>query len=173
MRLLRVLALSLLAGALSIAPAHSQEQPPPTHFSASLGLFQFDLAGTGLAPAVALRGSTPISSVIVLEGGLLAARPRQQFGQTTTFLVPEAQLQLAVPFTAVLPYMVLGFGGAFDFRGAEFGGTGSDFTVSGALGVRTWFGDRLGLQVEFRGRGIGFDFAGSSAEYTAGAIWRR
>jgi len=174
MRPIRTIAgLLAAAGALVSAPLHAQETAPPPHFSVVAGIFQFDLSGTGIAPMFAFRGTRPLSTAITIEGGLLAARPGQQFGQTTTMLVPEAQIQLTLPFTGLTPYMGLGAGAAFDFRGSDFGGVANFLSVSGSLGMRIGFGERLGAQAEFRGRGLGFDFAGSSAEYTVGLTWLR
>jgi hypothetical protein len=165
--------LTLLTGALLIAaPRAAAQEPAPRHVAAVVGLFQYDLSGTGLAPMLALRGTTPVSSVITLEAGVLAARPRQQFGETTTFLAPELQAQLALPFTSILPYMGLGLGGALGFRSSAAGGRTNEISLSGSLGIRGQVWDRYGLQAEFRGRGIGLDFAGSSAEYTVGVTRR-
>jgi len=165
--------LALAFGAiLGHAPVHAQETAPPPHLSAVLGIFQFDLSGTGIAPMFAIRGTTPLASVLVLEAGVLAARPGQQFGGTSTMLVPEAQVQLALPFPGVIPYMGLGAGAAFDFRGEDLGRQ-NFVSLSGALGMRLPLGERVGIQAEFRGRGLGFDFKGSSAEYTVGMTWLR
>ena len=149
---------------------HAQEAPPPRSATATLGLFQYDLPSTGLTPMLALRAATPINTALMLEGSLVGARPEHN-GRASILLIPEVQLQIAVPFTGVVPHMGLGIGSAFDFRPAEAGGTQVDLTVSGALGVRTRIGDRFGLIAEFRGRGIGMDFEGTSSEYTVGLNW--
>jgi hypothetical protein len=165
--------LLLVAWTALPGPAHlAAQDPQPRHLTASLGLLQYDFTATGLAPMLAIRGTTPISSVMVLEAGIVGSRPQQQMGSVSTFLAPEAQLQLALPFVAFVPYMGLGLGAVMDLREAELGGSHTNMTISGSLGVRTWFGGRAGLQVEFRGRGIGLDFEDSSAEYTAGLAWR-
>lgn len=148
----------------------AQEEPDP-HAAAVLGLFQFELEGSGFAPMVAVRAGMPIGSVLLVEGNLVAARPEQDTG-TSTVLIPEAQLQLDLPFTRILPYMGLGTGAVLDLRGSDGGGTKADFTISGSIGLRTWFGESVGLVVEFRARGMGVDFEGTSAEYTAGAAWK-
>jgi hypothetical protein len=170
----RYLALTLvLSSLLGATDLQAQEDAQPPHFAAVVGIFQYDLSGTGIAPMLALRGTAPLTTVLTLEGGLLAARPGQQFGSTTTMLVPEAQVQLTLPFDYVTPYMGLGAGAAFDFRGTEFGGIENFLSISGSIGMRAALRDRLGVQAEFRGRGLGFDFTGSSAEYTLGVIWLR
>jgi hypothetical protein len=152
--------------------AEAQEEEPIASWTAAVGLFQFELDGNGLAPMVAVRGSTPISSVLLLEASLAGARPDQDSG-TSTVLIPEAQLQLNLPFTSINPYMGLGAGAFVDLKDSDAGGTELDFSISGALGVRAWFGERFGLAVEFRGRGIGADFEHTSAEYTIGGSIRR
>jgi hypothetical protein len=165
------LAIALAAVVATVLPSLSQD-PPPRHVSASIGIFQYDLSGTGIAPMVAVRWSMPLASVLSFEAGIVGSRPELQGGGSSTFVSPEAQLQLSLPFTGVVPYMGLGLGAAFDLRGAG-AASRTDMVISGAVGVRTWVGDRLGLQAEFRGRGIGADFAGSAGEYTAGVVIRR
>jgi hypothetical protein len=155
----------------SLGPAAAQDALP-RHITTSIGLFQYELSRNGLAPMVAIRATAPASSVLVLEGGVIASRPQQQVGGSTTFLAPEAQAQLVLPFDRILPYMGLGAGAVIDFRSEQLGGTYADFSVSGSLGVRAWVLNRGGIQMEFRGRGIGADFAETSSEYTAGMIWR-
>ena len=86
--------------------------------------------------------------------------------------MPEGQVQLVLPFTAFSPYMGLGAGAAFDLRPEDGGGTQADLTISGSLGIKAWFGQQFGGQVEFRARGVGADFGGTSSEYTLGLIWR-
>jgi hypothetical protein len=171
MRTTRYLPL-LLAVWLMLPGALFGQDPAPRHMTSSLGIFQYDIAGSGFGPMVAFRGTTPLSSVLVLEGGVMAARPRSQPGQARTFVVPEAQFHLTLPFQAFLPYMGLGGGAAFYHRDAAAGGFRTDLTISGSLGFRTWIGQRAGIHVEFRGRGIGLDFESSASEYTAGLIWR-
>lgn len=165
------LVVALFLTAASADRARAQDVMPPTHVSFNTGLFQFELAGSGYAPMLAFRAATPISAVLLFEGALLAARPGQQFGETTTFIVPEGQVQLALPFTSVIPYMGLGLGAAIDFRGGNGGGTQADMTISGSLGIKSWFSDTVGAQAEFRARGIDPEFSGSSSEYTIGLIW--
>ncbi len=155
------------AGARSV----SAQDAPPRHLSASLGLFSYQLSQTGNAPMLALRGSTPISTVLVLEAGIVGAMP-DQVGRSGMFLAPEAQVQIALPFDSFVPYMGLGLGAVVDFNGPDAGGSHLSMTVSGSLGIRTWLNERIGIQTEFRGRGIGFDFGGSSSEYSVGLAWR-
>ena len=98
-------------------------------------------------------------------------RPRQQFGEITTFIVPEFQLQLQTP-NRVAPYVGAGFGRAFDIRSDQFGGTIARVTMSGALGVRAWMSSRAGARAELRVRGIGSGFNGSAVEGTMGWLLR-
>ena len=111
--------------------------------SVNAGAFQFDLSGTGTAPMIAGRAELPLNRYLLAEGGLSVARPEQQFGGTTTFFVPEAQIQAQLPLAdgRVAPYLGLGAGYAIDRRTSAFGGTRSDPTFSGATGVRYWVTD--------------------------------
>jgi len=172
---MRTLALVLLSVAIAGVPATqdlSAQDIPPRHLTASLGVVSYELVQSGVAPMLAVRGTTPISTVIILEAGLVASRPEYQIGRNSTFLAPEAQLQLALPFNSVVPYMGLGAGAVFDLGSGADGGSDFDMTISGSLGLRAWLTNRMGIQAEFRGRGIGFDFAGSSAEYSVGLAWQ-
>jgi hypothetical protein len=174
MRLTSKLLLALTAALALGLPgaARAQEMMPIAHFTVAAGLFQWELEGSGLAPLLAVRAGTPVSTVLLLEGSVIGARPGQDSG-TSTVLIPEGQFQLAIPFTGVNPYMGLGGGAVVDFGGGEDGGTGIDMTISASLGLRAWFGDRFGIVAEFRGRGIGTDFDRTSAEYTFGGSLRR
>lgn len=149
----------------------AQEEPPPRNVSAALGLFQFDIVGDGVTPMIALRGGMPIGAVLFLEGNLTAARPGQTFG-TSTILIPEAQLQIHLPFGgSFVPYLGLGAGLALDLRpgGAD---NGTDLTISGGLGIRWWLTEQIGVVSEFRARGMGTDFGATSADYTIGLSYQ-
>jgi len=172
MRTIVAVVLAFVAtGVLGSRESNAQDLQP-RHLSANLGVFSYELADEGNAAMVAVRGNMPISSVLTLEAGILVTRP-DQVGRTATFLAPEAQVQLALPFIRFVPYMGLGLGAAIDFGGPEDAdGTSYDMGVSGSVGARYWLNPRIGLQGEYRNRGIGFDFAGSSSEYTLGLAWR-
>jgi hypothetical protein len=148
------------------------QDPQPRHLTVNTGVFDYELLDSGLAPMLAVRGAMPVSSVLMVEVGVVGSRPKQMPGQNSTFLAPEAQAQLTLPFNTVIPYMGLGFGAVLDFRSAEMGGTQADMTISGSLGMRAWFTNQVGAQAEFRGRGIGVDFQESSAEYSVGLAMR-
>jgi hypothetical protein len=166
------------------APAASHAQTTRPAVSLSAGAFQYDLAGTGTSSMLAARAELPLSRIFLLEGGVVYARPTQQFGPatstscpgctTTAFFVPELQLQVQAPLGGgrVAPYLGLGGGGAFDLRGATYGGSYNTYTASAATGVRTWLSDNFGLRGELRVRGIGRSFGGSAAEWTLGMAWR-
>ena len=139
--------------------------------SASVGITQFDLSGTGAAPIAALRLALPVGSLIVLEPGFSVSRPEQQFGSTTTLLIPELAIQLQVP-RRVAPYVGLGVGVAADFRPESAGGGRYGPSVSGAVGVRAAVSPHAGLLSELRVRGIGTSFGSSTAEWTIGGMWR-
>jgi hypothetical protein len=168
---------SVLAAGLSVgadAQSASLESARRPAVSLAAGAFQFDLSGTGTAPMIAARGELPLNRFFLAEGGLVVARPEQQFGGTTTFFVPEAQIQAQAPLAdgRVAPYLGVGAGYAIDRRSSAFGGTRSDPTFSAATGVRYWVTDQLGLRGELRVRGVGSGFAGSAAEWTLATAWR-
>ena len=169
------LAAFLAVGVPAAARAQGGTEPAAARrpaVSVSAGAFQYDLSGTGTAPMLAVRAEYPLARYALVEGGLTAARPEQQFGRTSTFLAPEAQLQAQLPLGRVAPYIGVGAGAAFDSRGDAFGGTRSDLTVSGAGGLRAQLTEQVGVRAELRVRGIGTGFTGSAAEWTLGAAWR-
>src|SRR5690606_2372308 len=129
---------TLAAGLPGVARA--QEVEPSAHAPLAAGLYQWELEGDGLTALVAIRAGTPVSTVLLLEGSLIGARPGQESG-TTTVLIPEGQFQLALPFTGVNPYMGLGGGAFVDIGGGEDGGTAVDMTISASLGFRVWLGE--------------------------------
>jgi hypothetical protein len=80
---------------------------------------------------------------------MVASRPEHQLGGNATFLAPEAQFQLVLPFDRVAPYMGMGAGAVVNFGGTELGDTQTDLSVSGSLGIRGWIRQRAGVQLEF------------------------
>lgn len=164
--------LLLLAVAAASASAQVARRTLPPSVSVHAGAFFFDLSGTGTAPMVAIRATRSLSRVALLEPGIVAAFPEQQFGERTTFLAPEVQLQFQWPNSRLAPYV--GFGGGFvaDIASEEMGGTDFDVTMSGGIGLRAALGDRLGVQADARVRGIGAGFEGAASELTAGVMWQ-
>ena len=120
---------------------------------------------------VAVRVALPFAHVFIAEGGAALARPDQQFGATTTLVIPEVGLQLQMP-RRIAPYLGVGIGEVLDFRDKQYGGTLHNLTASGALGVRAGLTARAGAIAELRVRGIGSEFNGSAAEWTVGGLWR-
>lgn len=171
MRTIAIIVLALVVTQVLGPRAALAQEAPPRHLAASVGVFSYKLAESGVAPMVAVRASTPVSTVLVIEAGIAASRP-DQVGNPAMFLAPEVQAQLALPFEAFVPYMGLGFGAVIDFGGPDAGGSQFDISFSGTLGMRAWVNERLGIQGEFRGRGIGYDFATSASEYSLGLAWR-
>lgn len=152
------------------ATALAQESAPPAHVLIQTGLFDFELDGDGYAPMLAARAVVPVATVLMLEGSVLAARPGQDFA-TTTLLIPEAQVQLVLPFVRLVPYIGLGAGAAIDFRDSDAGGRRSFATFSGAVGAKYWLRETFGAQLEYRARGIGSDGA-SSNEFGLALLWQ-
>lgn len=171
--MLRFLVSALFVATL-LGPTAAFSQVPQTAPSVSLsaGWFNFDLSGTGDTLAVAVQGTLPISPLVLVEGGLLFARPRQQFGEITTLVVPDIQAQLQWPLGRVAPYIGLGGGAVLDFASDDAGGLDSDLAISGAAGARAALTDRLGVRAELRVYGFGTRFTGSGTALTAGLAWR-
>ena len=132
------------------------------------GLSQFDLSGTGTTGVLGLRGELRAKRWLVLQAGLTAFRPQEQFGEKVTYAIPEVQVQLQVPSRSVRPYLGLGVGAML-----AGGNRDAQRAVSGAGGVRISIpNSRLDVRAELRVRGIGESFTGGMAEWTLGSGYR-
>jgi len=151
--------------------------PDTSRYAISLGygVFDFDLSGTGQSRMWAARVERPLSRYVIAEGGVVYARPYQQFGDTTHFWIGELQVQAQLPTRVVAPYVGVGGGIAWDVRRQPSGTEQrrvTDPTFSAAVGARAWFTKIFGARAELRVRGVGGEFQGSSAEWTIGAVLR-
>jgi len=178
----------LAIGAPIAAHAQAGTQTKRPAVSLSAGAFRFNLPdGVGTTPLVAGRIELPLSRFFLAEGGLALARPEQwftsatvttlnpdpRFATTTTYLIPELQLQVQAPLAAgrVAPYLGLGTGIANDRWPSKYGGSKGTYTVSGSTGLRYWLSDRVGLRGELRVRDVGTS-DGTASEWTLGTAWR-
>ena len=129
------------------------------------GVSQFDLSGTGTTGVIGLRGELSAKRWCVLEAGLMAFRPNEQFGEQLTYVIPEVQVQVQVPSRIVRPYLGLGVGSLI-----ASGDRDARRAVSAAGGVRIQIPEtRLDVRAELRVRGIGEFFSGAIAEWTLGS----
>ena len=153
------------AGSASLAEAQDSRWQD---LSISLSRVDYDLSGTGNAPAVSVRATRNLTGNLDLQLGGSFAKPEQQFGPSTLFM-PEAMLLYRWNLGRVSPYAGGGIGGAMvvsDFH-TDWDPT---LAVAGGAGIRLT--DRVGLNVELRIRGHEWRFAGSTAEIGAGIVWR-
>ncbi|MES3034065.1 MAG: hypothetical protein V4813_08710 [Gemmatimonadota bacterium] len=125
---------------------------------------QFDLSGTGNALIISARADVALQRWLLAEGAVSAFRPDEQFGQRRTYVVPEAQLQLQIPFGTLRPYLGLG-------AGYVFASGRQQVTASTAAGLRVRVA-AVDLRGELRVRGFGSEFSGAAAEWTFGAAYR-
>jgi hypothetical protein len=158
------LSLSILGASLGIASA----QDGPWRVSLASGLVDYDLSGTGKTIGTAVRGERWLTDRLSVEFGSLLARPTEDFA-TTTLLAPEALVRYAFTDGRFAPYV--GGGGGFVMRHTDRD-TAWDPSMTGAAGLRVRLTDETSIQGEMRLRGIGRTWAGSSAEWTAGLVWR-
>lgn len=132
------------------------------------GVSQFDLSGTGTTGVLGLRGELSAKRWLMLEAGLTAFRPDEQFGLQRTYAIPEIQVQAQVPGRSFRPYVGLGAGsliagGASDARRA----------FSAAAGTRIVIPEtHFNVRAELRVRGVGESFSGTIAEWTVGSGYR-
>lgn len=169
-RALAILALVASPALAQDAAAEAESRRPIG--SASVGIMHFDLSGTGSTPMLALRVDLPWSTHLWFEPGVVFARPNQQFGASTNFVVAEMHAHAMLPLGGFAPYLGGGVGRAWDIRDEEYGGTIGRLSLAGALGARFQLAPRAGARAELRVRTLGREFTGSSAEFTGGLSWR-
>jgi opacity protein-like surface antigen len=128
----------------------------------------YDLAGTGNAPGLAIRSTKNLSPKVSVEFGGVYGRPAQQFGSSSLFM-PEAQVRYRWSVGRFFPYAGAGLGAArvrSDFH------TDWDPTMSFSAGAGVQLSDRLAVTGEFRLRGHEWRFVGTTSEISAGLAWR-
>ena len=113
-----------------------------------------------------------LTSVVIIEPGVTYARVRQQFGSTTTLLIPELQLHLQLPTPYVAPFVGVGLGWSYDLRDAVYGGTVQQQSLAAVAGIRARLGEYFGARAELRGRALGDGFTGTTVEFSAGLSYR-
>lgn len=155
----------VLCGLLTVtwsARMAAQERPS---IVASAGLAPYDLSGTGTTGIYGLSAAFPLQSVLVAETGVRYLHYGSQFGRSTSYLMPEAGLQVEPVLQGpVRPYLGVGAGPALVLDG----GTGNILaTLYAALGARIPFGDGWLLRPEARLRSVD-PWHGSDLELTAG-----
>lgn len=162
-----VLALLLLL----VIPHRAHAQAPAAQHSvtAGVGVLNFDLSGTGNAAAISGRGKFALMRGLALEGNLLFAWPEQQFGGSNV-IAGDAHLQYHWRVAGRLrPFA--GGGVGFLTNRSDFATT-NHFTLSTAGGARFDVTDRLSVLGEFRLRGVGSNFSGTTAEVLGGVSYR-
>lgn len=167
-RIVAVAAVALVVGSAADAQGRFVG-PRHATVTAVGGVTQWDLSGTGSSIILGARLDRQLGASWLLgEASLTTFRPEEQRG-SSTYLIPEVQLQLQVP-RAIAPYIGAGVGSFTRVTGGP--GRQSELTASGAVGVRLWgLIPRAVLRGELRVRGIGERFTGSAAEWTGGIGW--
>ena len=153
----------LAAGA---STAHAQDSS--WRLGVSMSRMDYDLSGTGHAPALSVRAVRDLFSNVSLEVGGSYAKPSQQFGSSTLFM-PEVHVHYNWTAGRVSPYAGGGIGTAL--RTAPFL-TDWDPTLSVAGGAGVRLTDRLSLTGELRVRNHEWQFAGTTTELGVGLAWR-
>ncbi len=108
----------------------------------------------------------------MIEGAVTAGFPDQQFGDRTTFVIPEGLVQYQWVRGKFAPFIGGGIGAGIGFRDETFGGAQWDLAISGGGGLRVNLNDSVGIRADGRLRGFGTHFSGSAAELRGGLFWR-
>ena len=175
--MLRRLASALVVATVTVTPLAAQDVDAPLPRIATSGIAvtggasTFDLSGTGTATIFGLRAYGELGSRFVVgELGLSTMSPREQFDRRVTYLAPEAQLQVQLPFAGIRPYLGIGVGSWVSTQAGDDRRT--RMAVSGAVGMRLLpQAAPVGLVLEGRLRGIGEGFGGATADLNAGLAW--
>jgi hypothetical protein len=163
-RVIILFAFAVCAAGASTAYA----QDSSWRLGAALMRMDYDLSGTGHAPALAIRARRDLWSNVSLEVGGTYAKPSQQYGGATLFM-PEVQLHYNWTAGRVSPYAGGGIGTAL--RTAPLVNDW-DPTLSVAGGAAVRLTDRLSLTSELRVRNHEWQFAGTTTELGVGLAWR-
>lgn len=148
--------------------AQSPSEMPRNSISIVAGASQFDLAGTGTAPAFGIRLDRAVAPWLVTQASLSTLSPKEQLGTRNRYFIPEIQVQGQLRHEKVRPYLGIGTGFFLGNNGSR-----KRATYSAALGTRVRVPERpIDLLLELRLRGIGETFSGSAAEWTAGLAYR-
>ena len=159
---------------LSAVSLHAQNRT--REISVAVGAMQYDASGTGTAPIIALRTSTPFGTPWLLgEASFSYAALNEQFTSVPTRVgVAEGQVQLQWPAEKVRPYLGLG-GGWLHYFNNSVGRASTPATISGAVGLRFAAAPRVNARAELRlrgwGEGASSSFVNTAAEWTAGVAY--
>ena len=170
MKLIPVLALSFCVACL---PCALSAQIPKYEISVAGGVSQFDAAGTGTAPIVAVRLAGLIGGNWLLGdlGVSYASLDEQVTADNTRTGVFEGQLQVQLPLARFRPYIGAG-GGSVRYFNNDGGRGSSARTASASVGLRFAFTPAWLFRGEMRLRtwdaGNDAGFHNSSADFTAG-----
>jgi hypothetical protein len=135
------------------------------------GVSQYDLSGTGTAPAFAARAAWDWRRNFVLEAGASITRTNLSDG-LPMLVIPDAQIQAQARIGNWRPYVGVGAGVAIGTSSGVAGGWSTEPVASASGGVRVWFRRWLAARAELRVHGIGTGFEGATAEWTGGLQWR-
>jgi hypothetical protein len=148
--------------------AHAQSPAAQHSLTAGVGVFNFDLSGTGNTTGSSGRATLALTRGLALEGNLLFAWPEQQFGPSQV-TAGDAHLQYHWRVGRLRPFA----GGGIGFLTSRSDLVDRNyFTMSTAAGARFDVKDRISLLGEFRLRGVETDFVGSTAEFLGGLTYR-
>jgi hypothetical protein len=143
-------------------------QDSPWSLGASASLVNFDLAGTGHAPGVAVHATRDLTDNLAVNFRGTFAKIDQQIGRTT-LIAPEAQVQYRWNIARVSPFV--GGGAGLLGRDSAFR-TDWDPTLSFGGGAAVRLTDNLDVVGELRIRGVEWRFTGTIDEWSAGIAWR-
>lgn len=151
---------------LVVHPAAAQDRPS-TRLSLMAGITEFDLSGVNTAAMFAVRVDRPFHPRVLGEASLSYARLEQQFGRSELF-IPEIQVQFQGAWRWLEPYLGIGLGLAIDEPESPLLDWDVDPAPSAAVGVRADVNESVGVRVDGRFHGIGWDFAGTVSALTGG-----
>jgi hypothetical protein len=147
-----------------MTPSMGAAQESGRAVSVLAGPSQYDLAGTGTTPFVALRLDLPVHRRLVLEPGFAYLSYESQGGARIHHVLPEAQLHVTGVGDAFRPYLGGGIGASWATSAAD---DEIDLTLSVATGLRVRAGSGWILRGELRVRAID-PWTGTTADWGVG-----
>jgi hypothetical protein len=151
---------------VTLLPAISQAQSRSPTFTLAGGLTSYDLAGTGTAPAGAIRADQRVFPFLIFELSLEYMAYDAQGGTRNRLLMPEFSVQATTGLGRVHPFI----GGGVGF-GILVTGPGEDVATLHAVGgMRIVLAPAWGARGEVRIRSLD-PFTGTMGDFTLGLSW--
>ena len=160
----RLLGAVIVGLALPFAHADGQRR----NVTASVGISEYDLSGTGTTGVGGLTASFPLTSFLSVDPGFGFLRYRPQLNSDhVSYLIPEVSVRVQIPGPRVNPYLLVGGGVTTVVEGSAE----TDPTLHTAIGAYLWLTRSWALRPEARVRSVE-PWVGTTGDLTFGVSRR-